>query len=1087
MDEPNVPTSPRVLAVVVTHNGEAWLGECLRSLAGQVHPALDVVVVDNGSRSSAEPTVRWVTPRAEFLRLERNIGFGAAANRALAASSAAPRADYFLFLHDDVALDPECVSLLVAAASETGAGVVGGKAVDWQEPHVLIEVGMGADQFGYPLSGLEKGEIDQGQHDARREVLFVTSACTLASRALVERCGSWDGAYFAYGEDLDLCLRARVAGFVVVVQPAARLRHAAALATLQREAAPARMVRFLTRRNRLRTIVKNVAAPRLPLVVTGYLMLLVAEVIALVALRRFDELPSYPRALASFGATLPDVLRRRRAVQKRRVVPDRRIRPLVVRDVFRARVFLERRLAEWGHEAVPLGTRGLARLSPPALRAALGGWLRRPGTLVGILLTLVLLLAGRDFVLGGPVAAGGLWPFPAPISRLASAYFSSWRDVGLGSASAAPPALLLLWPVGLLALGSPVLAQKLLVAILIVIGVAGMSRLTARRARFPAARLAAAAVYVLAPALSIALGRGDLAALALFAGLPFLFDLGSRVMSEEAQETSPSMDLLPSPARARPVATARDLFRFALVAALVCALAPSAFPLLVVLWLLAGIRCLGPRGAAGLPGGAPGAAFGGPLGAAPGGAAAGAPGRKALVNGWVRLGVGLALALLLLIPWSLEALRPGGAILAPLFAGVGGGTAYGPLWARESFRTMVLAGGSGLLPSIAALVIALGSTLLPSAPRRGEARRLAIVWLSFAVLGGIVAAGWAPPPAASPVMLFVIGAAAVAALMGHLVAGIQEELPRRGLGWRHAAAVVSLVAVASVALVSWLPSLWGVRRPAATLAADTGEQLAAALSSYFQSSAQQRSGFRVLWLGRAWVDPVRAAARPAEVPYLLTGPGGLTMLDGLSFFSSPGQRRLDDIVTSLAGMRIHLAGHLLATASVRFIVVDPGDAALMRALARQRDIALRQQEERVAIFENLQWLPRAVLAPPALDGSATGGGDPQELLLTDWKGGRPIPPASSGFAGDVPRTRHPVLLLADNYSGGWEASIGGKELSHGRAFGWANRFRVPATALGEIRLRYRGRLMRAFWLAVQAGVVAVALSAAAPNPRSRSQ
>src|SRR6266581_5620208 len=274
---------PLVLAVVVTHNGRPWLPGCLKSLSLQSYPALDVVIVDNASDDpdTVPRLTQRLLPDATVLRFARNVGFGAAANRALEVVPSAREAEYYLFIHDDVALDRDCVGLLVASALDTDAGVVGGKGLSWDEPEVLLEVGMSADEFGYPVSGLEEGEIDQGQHDVRREVLFVTSACILVSRATVERGGSWDPAYFLFGEDLDLCIRARMLGFPVVVAPKARFYHAVAMATGRREGPPAESVRYFTRRNRLRTIAKNASTARVLLLLTLYTGVLGAETVLL--------------------------------------------------------------------------------------------------------------------------------------------------------------------------------------------------------------------------------------------------------------------------------------------------------------------------------------------------------------------------------------------------------------------------------------------------------------------------------------------------------------------------------------------------------------------------------------------------------------------------------------------------------------------------------------------------------------------------------------------------------------------------------------------------------------------------------------
>ena len=124
MTEPDAIPWPLVLAIVVTHNGRRWLPGCLKSLALQSYPALEVVVVDNASedRDLVPSLVERLLPSASVMHFGRNVGFGAAANRALEVSPDARRAEYYLFIHDDVALNQDCVGLLVASALETIVG-----------------------------------------------------------------------------------------------------------------------------------------------------------------------------------------------------------------------------------------------------------------------------------------------------------------------------------------------------------------------------------------------------------------------------------------------------------------------------------------------------------------------------------------------------------------------------------------------------------------------------------------------------------------------------------------------------------------------------------------------------------------------------------------------------------------------------------------------------------------------------------------------------------------------------------------------------------------------------------------------------
>lgn len=1035
--------SPRVLAVLVTHNGRPWLEACLDSVASQTYPALSVMVVDNASAHVVAPRVRKILPGAEFLPLDHNVGFGAAANRALETSEVAPEADYYLFLHDDVVLDPECVARLVATALETEAGIVGGKGLAWDRPEILLEVGMSADQFGYPFSGLEQGEIDQGQHDGRREVLYATSACILVGRTLVERCGSWDGGYFAFGEDLDLCLRARLSGFRVFVEASAQFRHAVALANRIREVEGARDIRFYTRRNRARTIAKNVAVYRTGLILALYSALALGEIVVLAALRRFDEIPAYPRALTSFVVSLPDVVRRRRAVQKRRTVPDRRVRRFMVSDVHRARVFLEHHLREWESGTLQFGARAFAHLAPSALRARLSAWVRRPTTAAWIVILILLGFGMRKLLFGGVVASGGLWPFPEVTGRLLGDYLAGWRDRGLGTEAAAPAAFPLLWLAGVIALGRPPLAQIALVATLIGFGLAGINRFMRLRTKAPAARIAAVAVYSLAPAAGLAAGTGDLGALALYAGFPWMLEIGLRMTGMTPGEggdrpaTPPTTD-----------AMTRDALRLALIAAAVVALAPSAFLALAFVWLLAGLYAL----------------------------AAAWDRSEALRRSGFLFG-SLVITALLLSPWSLEAFRSTGAILAPLASGRGGGAVFGPLWAEHGFSQMLLLdAGRGWPARVVAIAAVLGAQVLPGPSRRRESRMLVTLGLGFALLGGAVGADWIPAPVASPALWLVVPLAATAAIAGHLVAGVGEELPRRALGWRHAASLVVVLCLPVGIFASWVPALAEWPSPESTRAADSGEE-AHSILSFFISTAEQVGGFRVLWLGESWVDAIRSGTRRITgTPYLLTGPQGLTMLDAYASPPAAGEERLDVVVAALAGRRLHLAGHLLAPAGIRYIVVDVDDAPLMAAMGRQRDIALQQQQGGVAIFQNIEWLPRAVLAPSGLERATPRLREDRALMLVEWSGGRAIPARSQArFRGDLPRTRHSLVLLGDNFNPGWEATVGGRRLDHSASFGWANRFDLPKGGRGELLVAYSRRWVRLLWVAWQGLALTVAI------------
>ncbi|MFM7064000.1 MAG: ribose-phosphate diphosphokinase [Actinomycetes bacterium] len=240
---------PAVVAVVVTHDPGPWFEEALTSLVTQDYPNLSVLVLDNASAVDPTPRIAAVAPRAFVRRLDDNRGPGHAVN---VASTMVEGAPFFLVCHDDVALAPNTVRLLVEEAYRSNAGVVGPKLVEWDRPEALLAVGMGADRFGVPFPLCERGELDQEQHDAVRDVFFVPGACFLIRSDLLSAVGGFDEEITLHGEDTDLCWRIHLAGARVLVAPAARVRHVEALG--ERRADDRRRLQM---RHRLRMVATN--------------------------------------------------------------------------------------------------------------------------------------------------------------------------------------------------------------------------------------------------------------------------------------------------------------------------------------------------------------------------------------------------------------------------------------------------------------------------------------------------------------------------------------------------------------------------------------------------------------------------------------------------------------------------------------------------------------------------------------------------------------------------------------------------------------------------------------------------------------
>ena len=133
---------------------------------------------------------------------------------------------WFWLLHDDSAPAQDCLErLLTAATNARSVGVVGPKQVGWDNPELLLEVGLRATASARRANDIVPGEVDQGQHDDRSDVLAVGTAGALIDRAVWEEVGGIAPWLGPFGDGLELSRAARLAGYRVIVEPTAVIRH----------------------------------------------------------------------------------------------------------------------------------------------------------------------------------------------------------------------------------------------------------------------------------------------------------------------------------------------------------------------------------------------------------------------------------------------------------------------------------------------------------------------------------------------------------------------------------------------------------------------------------------------------------------------------------------------------------------------------------------------------------------------------------------------------------------------------------------------------------------------------------------------
>lgn len=230
MPTPERP-SPRAIAVVVNWNGGAQNVECVASLVEQGLAPGEIVFVDNGSADGSADEVARRFPGLAMIRNGENRGFGEGANQG-AREALARGASSVFFVNNDVRLPPGTLARLnreLERSPETG--IVGPRVLYMNDPTMVWCAG-GMLTWRENLSTLlGHRQPDGPRWRETREVDYVAGCALLARREVLEKAGLFDAQFFAYMEDVDLCMRAREAGFGVRLVGEAAAHHASSSAT----------------------------------------------------------------------------------------------------------------------------------------------------------------------------------------------------------------------------------------------------------------------------------------------------------------------------------------------------------------------------------------------------------------------------------------------------------------------------------------------------------------------------------------------------------------------------------------------------------------------------------------------------------------------------------------------------------------------------------------------------------------------------------------------------------------------------------------------------------------------------------------
>lgn len=439
-------TREKVTAIVVCHGRDlSFLGKTLHGLSAQTHqPDRIVAVIPNHDSEAVQPIHEHLDTDSESVQLVAATGENLGQ---IVSELQIDDGDWLWFLHADSAPEPEALDeLLRHGETSKRIAVVGPKQIAWDDDGtpVVLEVGIRATRTARRVPEIEANERDQGQYDSRTDVLAVGTAGMLVRRSTFEELGGFDPNLGPFGDGLEFSRRARRAGYRVVVEPKAIVRHARAGLGEDIDSTYARR-----RSAQLYNALLAAPGPLVPLMIVLYVLVAPVRAIHRLIFKEpalaWAELGGVASMVGSLGALKRG---RRHLATVSKVGPDAlaelEARPAEIRDARKESRRSKKEAKFLAEQPDPLTIKA---------RADFAMHTRRGAAVTLVMAVLFAIIFHLNTFAAGVLSGGGLATDTTQGVELARIAWSGWLDSGDGHALPLDP----LWVVSLpfLLLGQP--------------------------------------------------------------------------------------------------------------------------------------------------------------------------------------------------------------------------------------------------------------------------------------------------------------------------------------------------------------------------------------------------------------------------------------------------------------------------------------------------------------------------------------------------------------------------------------------------------------------------------------------------------
>ncbi len=218
----------KIAIVILNWNGRKYLEQFLPSVFATTYNDYEVIVADNGSTDDSIEFLKANYPTIRLIIFKQNLGFAKGYNEALNQVNA----EYYAILNSDVEVTPDWLQPMADLLdSNKKIAACQSKLLSYHNKKIFEYAGAAGgwiDKFGYPFAKgrvFDFSEEDNGQYNQEEPIFWASGASLFIRSSVFHEMKGFDEYFFAHQEEIDLCWRIQLAGYLIYSCPSSVVYH----------------------------------------------------------------------------------------------------------------------------------------------------------------------------------------------------------------------------------------------------------------------------------------------------------------------------------------------------------------------------------------------------------------------------------------------------------------------------------------------------------------------------------------------------------------------------------------------------------------------------------------------------------------------------------------------------------------------------------------------------------------------------------------------------------------------------------------------------------------------------------------------